>query len=221
MGELIVSPGVTPVGLDWMKTVHRPDELIHVPLHLKPVKTKQGQILIDRPHAVCLRGDVTCCHVGSLTGIACAPSEALAAWFALTFFATPGLQPVELMTRDGLERMVKDAKAPKIEVCGWCGGSGMEPAAKPDEDGLTAACKRCHGEPRTIDETEAAVQIGPVKVLLHELKPFLPHLGGANISLGVAPHIGGSVVRQDLHIRHVHVTDDARSGLWRVTVMAL
>ena len=146
------------------------------------------------------------------------PSAELATWAVQNFFQTPGLQPVKLLTLDGLQRWVKDAPKPVVTVCAKCGGKGVDPDVKADDEGVRPACPRCDGEPRTWDESAALVEVGPIKVVLSELAPFLPYLGGANVGLGVAPRVGVPGA-QDLHVRHVIEAAGSTGVDWRVTVL--
>lgn len=220
MTDLIVTPDAD-ADLAWMRKVHRPDELLHAPVQLIETRNRQGQVLVPGPHGLCVRGDAACCARGSLPGVPGGASAEVATWAALTFFATPGLKPLAPMTRDGFERWVRDAKAPTVELCGRCGGKGVDPDAKPDDDGLIAACTRCGGEPRRTDEDAVAEPVGPLRVVVADLKPFLAHLGpGADVGVGWAPRVGvpGAC---DLHVRHVTAEPRSTGGAWRLCLMAL
>jgi hypothetical protein len=207
--------------LTWMRKVHRPDAVVLSPTQLLETRNQEGAVLIPEPHGLCVRDSVACVHRGLLPGVPTAPTGNLAAWAVQTFFQTAGLQPVRLLTRDGFERWVRDAPRPVVTVCTTCRGDGIDPDAKPDAEGVRPACSACHGEPRSYDNAGAAVEVGPVRVVLAELLPFLPHLTGASIGLGVAPAVGGTATDLELHVRHV--TDDPASsgGAWRATLLAL
>lgn len=206
--------------LKWMRKVHQPDEGVLSPTQLLETRNEQGHVFIPEPHGLCVRGDVACVHRGLLPGVPAAPSAALATWAVQSFFETAGLQPVRLLTLDGLQRMVRDAPKPVVTTCARCGGKGVDPDVKADSEGLRPACPACDGEPKTWDESAALVELGPVKVVLSALVPFLPHLGGADVGLGVAPRVGvpGAM---DLHVRHVVEAAGSTGGDWRVTVLGV
>ena len=217
MSNLITT--ATP-DLTWMRKVHRPDAGVLAPTQLLPTRNKGGDVFIHEPHGLCVRDDVACVHRGSLPDVPSAPSGQLAAWAVLTFFRTAGLKPIKLLTLDGLRRWVRDAPKPTVTICTACDGSGIDPDAAPDDEGARPACKVCDGEPRSVADDAAAVEVGPLRVVLAGLLPFLPHLGGADVGLGHAPRVGVPGT-YDLHVRHV--TDEQRSsgGDWRVTLLAL
>lgn len=219
MPDLITAPG--GADLAWMRRVHRPDELLHAPVQLIATRNREGRVLIDAPHGLCVRGDAACVARGELPGVPGGASAEVARWAALTFFVTPGLRPLAPMTRDGFERWVREARAPAVELCGRCGGTGVDPDAAPDADGLIAACSRCHGEPRATDEDAVAEAVGPLRVVVADLKPFLPHLGpGADVGVGYAPRVGVDGA-YDLHVRHVTADKRSTGGAWRLALMAL
>jgi len=211
-----------PVALDHPDLSEaRPDAVVLAPTQVLPTKNKQGDVFIDAPHGLCVRGDVACVHRGLLPGVPSAPTGNLAAWVVLTFFRTAGLAPVKLLTRDGLERWVRDAPKPVVTICTTCGGAGIDPNGKADEDGVREACPTCHGDPHVVNEDAAAVEVGPVKVVLADLLPFLPHLSGANVGLGVAPRVGGRPGELDLHVRHVTDERGSTGGEWRVQMLTI
>jgi len=218
MTDLVTTPAPD---LAWMPKVHRPDAVVLAPTQLLETRNQQSHVLIPTPHGLCVRDGVACVHRGLLPGVPSAPTAALAAWAAQTFFLTAGLQPLQLYTRDGFERWVRDAPKPVVTICATCRGDGIAPDAVPDAEGRRPACPACHGEPRSYDNAGAAVAVGPVRVVLAELAPFLPHLGGASIGVGVAPSVGGLPGELELHVRHV--TDDPAStgGDWRATLLPL
>jgi hypothetical protein len=203
--------------LAWMARVHRPDEGVHSPTQLLETRNEQGHVFIPEPHGLCVRGDVACVHRGLLPGVPAAPDAALATWAVQTFFETAGLQPVRLLTLDGLQRWVRDAPAPLVSICTTCGGDGIDPNGKPDDEGRREACPTCHGEPRHVDESGAYVEVGPIKVVLSALRPFLKHLGGANVALATAPRVGVPGA-WDLHVRDADVAA-GKDGAWRVTLL--
>ena len=100
-----------------------------------------------------------------------------------------------------------------------CGGKGVDPDVKADAEGIRPACPACDGDARTWNKEAALVAVGSVKVVLAELLPFLPHLGGADVVLATAPRIGvpGS---WDLHVRDADVAA-GRDGVWRVTLRGI
>ena len=205
--------------LKWMHKVHRPDEGVLTPTQLIETRDPSGQALIAEPHGLCVRGGtVACVHRGLLPGVPATASPGLSAWCALNFFQTVGLQPVKMLTLDGLQRWVRDAPKPVMTLCDKCGGKGVDPNVQPDAEGLRPACTACDGEARVWDASAALVEVGPVRVVLSELMPFLPYLGGANVGLGVAPRVGVPGA-QDLHVRHVVEAAGSTGGDWRVTVV--
>lgn len=220
MSDLIVTPSGNGADLSWMRRVHRPDEMLHAPTQLIETRNKQGQVLVREPHGLCVRGDAACAARGALPGVPGGATAEVATWAVQTFFHTPGLKPLAPMSRDGFERWVREATAPKIELCGRCGGTGVEPDAKPDEDGLIAACSRCHGEPRRVDEHAVAETVGPLRVVVADLRPFLAHLGpGADVGVLYAPRVNipGAL---DLHLRAMDLAT-RKEGAWRLCLMAL
>jgi len=207
--------------LKWMHKVHRPDEGVLSPTQLIETRDPHGARLIAEPHGLCVRGGVVACvHRGQLPGVPATAGAGLSAWCVQNFFQTAGLQPVMALALDGLQRMVRDAPKPVVTLCVKCGGKGVDPDVKADSEGLRPACTACDGEARTWDTSAALVAVGPVKVVLSELVPFLPHLGGANVGLGVAPRVGVPGA-QDLHVRHVVEAAGSTGGDWRVTVVGV
>jgi hypothetical protein len=205
--------------LKWMSKVHRPADGVLSPTQLIQTRDPNGAVLIPEPYGLCVRGGVAACvHRGLLPGVPAAASGGLAAWCVQNFFETVGLQPVQLLTLDGLQRMVRDAPKAVVTVCAKCGGKGVDPDVKADDEGLRPACPVCDGDTRTWDMETALVAVGPVKVVLSELVPFLPHLGGANVGLGVAPRVGVPGA-SDLHVRHVVEAAGSTGGEWRVTLL--
>lgn len=199
--------------LSWMRKVHRPTETNHTPIQLLETRTADGAVAIPAPHGLCVRNGVACVHLGMLRGKPAEPSADMVAWAARTFFATEGLQPLRTIPREEFLKWVQAAPKPQVIICEHCSGTGMEPGATVEDD-MIPVCSVCNGDWKYTDESAAFVEVGPVKVVLAYLEPFVRYLGGMNVSVGIAPISGNG--GSYLHLRQL--TASTKDGDWRIVM---